>query len=145
MKRIIGMGLVFLSSTLLLPGTASADQHGTITNLDVTDAQLNEDGTVTVTGTITCNPGARWRVGAQVFQDGNDSRRSADQGTCTGSPQNFRITVAPGPGDDFDCGEAEAVVRAQTGTNPPRDIRDDETDSETVVLCDGENGGTPSA
>ena len=137
MKRIIGVGLVFLSSTLLLQGTASAD-HGTITNLDVTDAELNQDGTVTVSGTITCNAGAKWRVGAQVYQDGDDSTKAADQGNCSGSPQNFSITVAPGPGDDFEAGEATVALRAQTGVNP--NILDDETHVETVNL---EENGCP--
>lgn len=139
MKRIIGVGLVFLSSTLLLQGTALAD-HGTITNLDVTSATLNEDGTVTVTGTITCNPGARYRVGVNLYQDGDHGRSSrGESGNCSGSPQNFSVRVAPDPGDSFEEGEALARLRAQTGENPR--ILDDETHSETVFIQG--NGGTP--
>ena len=135
MKRIIAVFVALVTSTLLLQGTAFAT-HGTITDLDITSAVLAEDGTLTVTGSITCSPEARWRLGVNVSQDGNSGRGGPKNGRCSGSPQGFNVVVMPDRGDSFESGEARFALRAQTGVNP--DILDDETHVEVIDIGGGE-------
>lgn len=120
MKRLVALG-VAVSSLFLLQGTAWA-AHGIIEDLTVDEtAVLLEDGTVRVTGTITCTTAAtaaRWRVGARLTQDGdNTGRGGPDTGTCNGTAQPWVVFISPGPGDDFDPGPGTVKASAQTGDN----------------------------
>ena len=145
MKRLVAMGIA-VSSLFLLQGTAWA-AHGNIQNLTVDEtAVLMDDGTVRVTGTITCTTGAtnaRWRVGARLTQDGNNTGRGGpDTGTCNGSAQRWVVFVSPGPGDDFDEGPGLVNANAQTGDSTGT-ILDREETTESVTVVDSGGGGGP--
>jgi hypothetical protein len=134
MKRLVALG-VAASSVFLLPGTAWA-AHGIIQDISVDETATLVDGTVRVTGTITCTTAAtaaRWRVGARVTQDGDTSRGGPDTGTCNGTPQPWRVFVSPGAGDDFEAGQAQVLASAQTGDNTPMVIDRAET-TESVII-----------
>lgn len=118
MKRLVALG-VAVSSAFLLQGTASA-AHGTIQSLQVNNtANLVGDGTVRVTGTITCNSGASWRVGARLNQPGLVTGRGGpDTGDCNGLAQPWTVFVSPNAGDTFTAGPGTVIASAQTGVDP---------------------------
>ena len=144
MKRLVAMGIA-VSSLFLLQGTAWA-AHGNIQNLTVDEtAVLMDDGTVRITGTITCTEGARWRVGARLTQDGNNSGRGGpDTGTCNGTAQRWVVFVSPGPGDDFDAGPGSVQASAQTGDSTRTILDRDETTESVTVVDSGGGGGGPA-
>lgn len=136
MKRLVALG-VAVSSMFLLQGTATA-AHGNIQDLDVdSTAVLLGDGSVKVTGTITCTTAAvdaRWRVGARVTQDGDTARGGPDTGDCNGSAQPWTVIVSPGPGDDFETDPASVKASAQTGDNTGTILdREETTESVDIV------------
>lgn len=119
MKRLVALG-VAVSSVFLLQGTASA-AHGNIQNLEVDQtAVLLNDGSVRITGTITCTTAAvdaRWRVGARFTQDGDSARGGPDTGDCNGTSQPWMVVVSPDAGDDFETDGGSVKASAQTGDN----------------------------
>lgn len=137
MKRLVALG-VAASTLFLLQGTAWA-AHGDIQDIDVDETvALLDDGRVRITGTITCTTGAvdaRWRIGARLSQDGNNTGRGGpDTGTCNGSSQRWVVFVSPNAGDDFDPGPGTVVAAAQTGDRSGTVIeRSETTESVTVV------------
>ena len=137
MKRLVALG-VAASTLFLLQGTAWA-AHGDIQNIDVDEtAVLLEDGRVRITGTITCTTGAtnaRWRIGARLYQDGNNTGRGGpDTGTCDGTAQRWVVFVSPGPGDDFDEGPGLVEAQAQTGDSSGTVIERSETRERVTVV-----------
>ena len=142
MKRLVAMGIA-VSSLFLLQGTAWA-AHGNIQNLTVDEtAVLLDDGTVRVTGTITCTEGARWRVGARLTQGGdNTGRGGPDTGDCTGTAQRWVVFVSPGPGDDFDEGPGLVNANAQTGDSTGTILDREETTERVTVVDSGGGGGS---
>ncbi len=135
MKRLVALG-VALSSVFLLQGTAWA-AHGIIQDISVDETAVLTNGTVMVTGTITCTTAAtaaRWRVGARVTQDGDSGRGGPDTGTCNGTAQPWRVFVSPGPGDSFETGPASVTASAQTGDNTGMIIERTETTEPVTVL-----------
>lgn len=115
----------------LAPATASAS----VQNLTIDrDVQLISGNRVRVSGTIKCTPGDKFRVGVnQLVTNGGDteSRRGGpDNGNCTGSPQNWRVTVERKSGPAFEAGtRGQVQVSAQTGT--PGDSGPNDRESET--------------
>lgn len=97
MKRILSAGLVLVGSALLLQGPASA--HVSNITVDPVAYQIG-DGSVVVSGTITCTAGERFRVGGQLIQDQGATevrgvKTRGAQGDCTGSPTPWRFNVVP--------------------------------------------------
>lgn len=138
MRRLVALGVAF-SSIFLLQGTAWA-AHGDIQNISVDPtAVLLNDGSVRITGSITCTAGppqAQWRVGARLYQDGDTSRGGPDIGTCNGMPQPWTVFVFPGFGDDYTSGSGNVVASAQTGDATSTVIERAET-TEPVNIIDG--------
>ncbi len=134
MKRLVALGVAF-SSVFLLQGTAWA-AHGIIQDISVDETAFLTNGTVRVTGTITCTTAAveaRWRVGARVTQGGDSGRGGPDTGTCNGTAQPWRVFVSPGPGDSFETGPASVTASAQTGDNTGTVIERAETTEPVTV------------
>ena len=146
MKRLVALG-VAVSSLFLLQGTAWA-AHGIIEDISVDDTVvLLSDGSVRVTGTITCTTAAvsaRWRVGARLTQAGNNTGRGGpDTGTCNGTAQRWVVFISPNAGDDFDPGPGSVKASAQTGDSTGTILdREETTESVTVVEATGGGGGS---
>lgn len=139
MKRIMGVAVAVLSSLALLQGTAGA-VHGIITgpsDIDIDDtAFLQGDGTVVVSGTVTCSTNsttARFRIGVELFQTPDSGRARSESGFCTGSPEPFRATVEPRDNGSFETGSATVNARVNTGDSSKMEI-DFENTSEPVNI-----------
>lgn len=97
MKKIIGVGLVFVTSTLLLQQTAAA--HVRTLTIDSVAYQKG-GGSVVLSGTISCTSGERYRVGGRLAQvQGTTTVQSENirgaHGRCTGAPTPWRFDVVP--------------------------------------------------
>lgn len=139
LKRTIGMAVAVLSSFALLQGTAFA-AHGIITgpsDIDIDDtAYLQADGTVVVSGTVTCSTGAttaRFKIGVELTQAPDSGRAPSESGFCTGAPAHFRATVTPRDNGTFETGAAFVNARVDTGDSSKTEL-DRENTGESVNI-----------
>lgn len=139
MKRTIGMAVAVLGSVALLQGTAGA-VHGIITGpsaISIDDtAFLKSDGTVVVSGTVTCSTNsvtARFRIGVELSQPPDSGRAPSESGFCTGSPEPFRATVTPRDNGTFETGAGFVNARVVTGDNTKTEL-DNENTGEPVTI-----------
>ena len=147
MKRLVALG-VAVCSLFLAQGTAWA-AHGIIEDISVDEtAVLLGNGSVRVTGTITCTTAAvsaRWRVGARLNQAGNNTGRGGpDTGTCNGSPQPWTVFITPNAGDSFSPGPGSVTASAQTGDSTGTILDREETTESVTVVDSGGAGGNPA-
>lgn len=143
MRRIIAVAGALLCSMLALEGTALA-LHGDIPpmGIDIDNTAFLTNGSVAVTGTVTCSdpdpatpPNATFRIGVTLSQNGATGQ-GKDQGDCTGAPEDFRVVIAPDdPNDMFQESPpaAEVNARAQTGDNTGT-IIDDQRRRESISI-----------
>ena len=134
MKRTLSAGLVLFGSALLLQGPASAH----VTNLTIDSVAYQKvDGSVVISGTITCTAGERFRVGANLTQDQGTTdveanKLRADQGDCTGAPTPYRFNMVPDDNTESFNTTDPATVQVVgesgfTGTNNRHGISESET------------------
>lgn len=68
----------------------------------------------TVSGSITCDEGERYRIVVKVLDSPSFEGKGSTKGTCTGDPQQWRVvlTDSSGSGDGGPC----IVITAHTKT-----------------------------
>lgn len=135
-RKLIAAATVVVLGGLAAPGPAGADVEA----IHIDDTARSDYYSVLLKGTVTCSDdqaGYRLRVRAFLVDTNGDLVEGiADNSTCTGSPQRFRVHVIdlPNAYDGFESGDATVV--AETAAPGTREVSDTmEVTEEVTLLC----------
>lgn len=131
MKRILA---VMFLAVFIIPISAKTE----VLNITIDrNATYIDADHVRVTGTITCTPGDRFRIGVNLTTNGGDTqgRGGPDNGNCTGSPVQWKVIVDRDKGPHFQRGTlGEAKAAAQSGTPGDDGANDRKTETRRVEI-----------